>query len=348
MPGSRETVASETASFVLLANVFLSVLYCLKIIRMDLVAVDCMFIVVLLEACIQSGLIRSNSGYEMLFASALMEAQILDKNGMVCYTSRQAEKMDENARSRMGDPENKGIILENRRLNCADIANGRIFWWENVEEVLRYTHKLEETNDRLREENDLLDAEMKLREAQLQIDEQNRLYDQLTCDMKEQLDLLEGLLKSDRVTGRQRIAKICVLSAYMKRRSNLCLLAESEKQTSTKELEFCISESLESMRLCNLFCSFESHCSGKTAAGELILLYDVVQQIFQQLLADAGAVMIWLRAENDSLFLKLQSDGRICTEFLAMERWSDAGGCFSVSCGPDADWLILQKEGGKG
>ena len=55
--------------------------------------------------------------------------------------------------------------------------------------------------------------------------------------MKEQLDLLEGLLKSDRVKGRQRIAKICVLSAYMKRRSNLCLLAESEKQTSTKELD---------------------------------------------------------------------------------------------------------------
>ena len=79
---------------------------------------------------------------------------------------------------------------------------------------------------------------MKLREAQLQIDEQNRLYDQLTCDMKEQLDLLEGLLKSDRVTGRQRIAKICVLSAYMKRWSNLCLLAESEKQTSTRSWNF--------------------------------------------------------------------------------------------------------------
>lgn len=173
------------------------------------------------------------------------------------------------------------------------------------------------------------------------------LYDQLTCDMKEQLDLLEGLLKSDRVTGRQRIAKICVLSAYMKRRSNLCLLAESEKQTSTKELEFCISESLESMRLCNLFCSFESHCSGKTAAGELILLYDVVQQIFQQLLADAGAVMIWLRAENDSLFLKLQSDGRLCTEFPAMERWSAAGGSFSVSCGPGCCLADLAKGGRK-
>ncbi|MFQ9392922.1 MAG: hypothetical protein ACLR2E_00045 [Lachnospiraceae bacterium] len=59
-------------------------------------------------------------------------------------------------------------------------------------------------------------------------------------------------------------------------------------------------------------------------------------------------MMLWLRAENDSLFLKLQSDGRLCTEFPAMERWSAAGGSFSVSCGPDAAWLILQKEGGKG
>ena len=55
-----------------------------------------------------------------------------------------------------------------------------------------------------------------------------------------------------------------------------------------------------------------------------------------------------LYTSNDSLFLKLQSDGRLCTEFPAMERWSAAGGSFSVSCGPDAAWLILQKEGGKG
>ena len=108
----------------------------------------------------------------------------------------------------------------------------------NVEEVLRYTHKLEETNERLREENDLLDAEMKLREAQLQIDEQNRLYDQLTCDMKEQLDLLEGLLKSDRVTGRQRIAKICVLSAYMKRRSNLCFWRKVKSRLRPRSWSF--------------------------------------------------------------------------------------------------------------
>lgn len=82
MPGSPEKRwLQKLPLFVLLVNVFLSVLYCLKIIRMDLVAVDCMFIVILLEACIQSGLIRSNSGYERLFTSALLEAQVLDKTG---------------------------------------------------------------------------------------------------------------------------------------------------------------------------------------------------------------------------------------------------------------------------
>ena len=330
---------------VLLGAVLFSVLYCLKLVRMDLAAVDCMIIIFLLEACIQSGLIRSNSGYEELFRAALLETQIQDEKGNVCYSSGLAERLDEKSRELMKNPENNGLIRENKRLNCASITNGNVFWWENVEEILQYTRELEETNARLREENDLLDAETKLCEDQLRIDEQNRLYDRITGEVAEQLNLLEGLLKSDPDTEKQRIAKICVLSAYIKRRSNLCLLAESEERIFTKELEFCITESLESLRLCDVFCSFESHCSGKTETKKLILLYDVVQQIFQQLLSGAGALMIWLQAKDDSLFLKIQLDSEVGMDVSALERWKDEGGSFIMTSSEDTAWLTFRMEG---
>lgn len=330
---------------VLLGAVLFSVLYCLKIVSMDLTAVDCAIIIFLLEACIRSGLIRSNSGYEELFRAALLETQIQDENGKVCYTSRRAENLDEESRELMKNPQNNGRIYENKRLNCASITNGKIFWWENVEEILEYTRELEKTNASLREENDLLDAETKLYEDQLRIDEQNRLYDRITGEVAEQLNLLDELLESDPDTEKQRIAKICVLSAYIKRRSNLCLLAESEERIFTKELEFCITESLESLRLCGVFCSFESHCSGKTGTKKLILLYDVIQQIFQQLLSEAGALMIWLQAKDDSLFLKIQLDCEIRTEFPALKRWEDEEGSFTVTSSEDTTWLTLCMEG---
>ena len=44
------------------------------------------------------------------------------------------------------------------------------------------------------------------------------------------------------------MAKICVLGCYIKRRGNLLLLGEENKQIPAAELEHCIRESLENLR----------------------------------------------------------------------------------------------------
>ena len=331
---------------VLLGAVVFSILYCLHLVKADLTAVDCILILFLLEACIQSGLIRSNSGYGSLFESALLEAQILDQTDTPRYVSRETVHLDESTRELMANPRNAGLIWKNKRLNCAPIKGGKILWWENIEEILRYTKELEETNARISEQNDLLQAELTLREKQLRIDEQNRLYDQITQEVSSQLALLEQLLSSEQVTGRQRIAQICVLSAYIKRRSNLCILAENEATLFSRELELCILESLESIRLCGIAASLDSHCEGKASTRNLILLYDMVQQIFQQLLPCAGAVLIQLKARQETLYLRLQADCPLHTDFPAANLWQAAGGTLSLRTEGADTWLILQMEGG--
>ena len=217
-----------------------------------LTAVDCIFIILFLESCIQSGLIRSNSGYDRLFEAALLEAQITDASGTPCYISAQAQKLDAETKNLMQVPLTQGLVFRNKKLNCADISNGKIVWWENVEEILKYTHKLKDIQDKLAEEHDRLSAELALREDQLRINEKNRLYDRISQEVSRQLNQLEILLGSEQITGDNRIARVCVLSAYIKRRSNLCLLSENTDRINSQELEFCILESLENLRLCGI------------------------------------------------------------------------------------------------
>ena len=72
---------------VLAAALVFTALYCLQIIIYDLAAVDCGFIILLLESCIQSGMIRSNSNFELLFEISGIEAQITDRDGKIYCSS---------------------------------------------------------------------------------------------------------------------------------------------------------------------------------------------------------------------------------------------------------------------
>ena len=335
----------KTPLFILGAAILLSVLYCLKFIKMDLTAMDCIIIILLLESCIQSGLIRSNSGYDRLFEAALIDAQILDQNERVCYVSKGATTLADPAKVLMSSSKNQGVILDYKRLNCADISNGKVLWWENIGEILRYSHQLETINSKLSEQNDLLQAELSLRENQLRIDEKNRLYDRITREVREQLEQLEHLLKEEQIPEEERIAKICVLSAYIKRRSNLCLLAEKGSVTDAKELEFCIRESLDSLRLCGILCSLDSNCEGKARTSDLILLYDMLQQIFQKTLADTKAILIQLRICHDRITLKFQSDLPVKVNLEQAALWKTNGGKIFMKQTEDTFWIQFKMEG---
>ena len=291
---------------VLVLEVVLAVLYCLKIMTFDLTAVNCMMIVLLLESCIRSGLIRSNSNYGELFQAASVEAVITDKDGKVCYSSEKIMFLKKEDRELMKTPENAGIIYDSRRLNSAEITNGRVFWWENIAEILNYMKELEETGEKLSEKNDLLKAEMKLREKQVHVREKNRLYDRIAQEVSGELDQLERLLKEENV--KDRIAQICVLSAYIKRRSNLRIQAENASGLSAEELELCLQESLESIRLCGIYCTLDCQCEGKTKTEYMIALYDCIQQILEQILPATESLLMRLRVKDNAVFMRVQAD----------------------------------------
>ena len=291
---------------VLILEVVLAVLYCLKVVTFDLTAVNCMMIVLLLESCIRSGLIRSNSNYGELFQAASIEAEITDRNGKVCYSSEKIKFLKKETRELMKAPENAGIIYDSRRLNSAEITNGRVFWWENISKILEYKKELEKIGERLSEKNDLLKAEMKLREKQIHVREKNRLYDQIVQEVLGEVHQLERLLKSE--NAKNRIAQICVLSAYIKRRSNLRILAENESELSAGELELCLQESLESIRLCGIYCTLDCQCEGKTKTEYMIALYDCVQQILEQILPAAESLLMRLRVKDNTVFMRVQAD----------------------------------------
>lgn len=144
-----------------------------------------------------------------------------------------------------------------------------------VQDVLK---KLERISSRLSENNNLLKAEVELKEKQAQTDEHMRIYDKITEEVAPQLQKLESLLtfSEDPAKTRENLGLVCVISSYIKRRSNLILLGEEASFLPAQELEYCLRESMENLRLCRVAGSLSCRCKGilsKDSSGGGIRLF---------------------------------------------------------------------------
>ena len=71
-----------------------------------------------------------------------------------------------------------------------------------------------------------------------------RIYDKITEEVAPQLQKLESLLtfSEDPAKTRENLGLVCVISSYIKRRSNLILLGEEASFLPAQELEYCLRE----------------------------------------------------------------------------------------------------------
>ena len=106
------------------------------------------FVCLIIESCIQCGLIPSNTGYAQLFAASTISAQITDQSGKCIYQSQDSECIaPEIVRQVVQCP----IMLENGiRLSGKPILGGYVLWKENLSELQEIVRELEDRKEELK------------------------------------------------------------------------------------------------------------------------------------------------------------------------------------------------------
>ena len=174
-------------------------------------------------------------------------------------------------------------------------------------------------------------AELELREKKLQVEEKNRLYDRITEEVTKQLDQVEQLLKKkDEKEEQKQLAHICVLSAYIKRRCNLALLAENSTLLQAKELSYCLKESAEMIQLYGTMVSVDSSCQGETKAEYLIAVYDTFEQLIEQILDQTDAMLLNVHVLNNQICMKIQMNLEKDWNIPQWNHWYAVGGSVNI------------------
>ena len=347
VPGSKHF--QKLPAVILCISIVFWVLYCLHIVGGDLAAIDCIMIIALLESAIQSGLIPSNTNYYELFRSSTVSAQIVDADYQPCMVSGTLAPLTEDV---MRSAEAEPVDLGDTILHSKAITGGHVLWQDDVKQINDLIEELRDTQERLGEKNELLKAELELKENRARTEEKSRLYDRIAKEVAVQLAKAEELLKLAQTEPKQTknaISKVSVICAYIKRRGNLLMLGEEGNIIPATELEYCIRESLDNLRLGDVFTSLDSKCDGALKLEHAVVAFDFYENIVERLLDDATAMLIHLDCKDGFIKMRLQIG---CNEDIAEHTLSE----LSIPCGTfewdiqdeDVTVTLLLSEGGDG
>ena len=263
-----------------------------------------------LEASMRMGLIRSNFNYQEFFEASTLSAQLEDSSGIRYQT---ANLIPSTPQQRERAMTHEVYLDDDHRLHGREIPGGRMFWVEDLGEINRLAHELAELRRALEQENDLIKAENDMIERAVKAEEQNRLYSVLAQRVQPQLDKIEEILDSTSPEDpalREKLARACIYKAYVKRLSNMELIAQESHTLNLFELQSSLRETLDYLNINpGMRGVAKVEGSGFFDARALMLLYELTQKVIEDTVDELQDLNVRVTASDGSLSMTLTAKG---------------------------------------
>lgn len=269
----------------------------------------CFSCILIIESCIDIGLIPSNINYEKYFYHSMCSAFITDENLQVIYRSKSSLSLDkEQLKAAIISPI---MIDKNTKFYGTKIHGGYTFRSEDLSLINEINNGLQEAKQQTKEENDIIEAENEMKKQSAKIDEQKKLYEKVETYTKDEINKLNNILQLKTINEEDFINKMrfaCVLAAYIKRRSNLIILSKKDQLMDIDELELSINESISYLSLSNIECFLDCKLKGKINSDILGIIYDFFEMcvVIDPYLQASFLVHLYQKEKN--LIIKIESD----------------------------------------
>lgn len=296
--------------FTFLGCVFISTIcFLVNISSFKIPELLCFSCILIIESCIDIGLIPSNINYEKYFYHSMCSAFITDENLQVIYRSKSSLPLDkEQLKAAIISPI---MVNKNTRFYGTKIHGGYAFRNEDLSLINEINIGLQEAKQQIKEENDIIEAENEMKKQSAKIDEQKKLYAKVETYTKDEISKLNNLLLLKTINEEDFINKMrfaCVLAAYIKRRSNLILLSKKDQLMDVDELALSINESISYLSLTNIECFLDFNLKGKINSDILGTIYDFFEMcvVIDPYLQASFLVHLFQKEKN--IIIRIESD----------------------------------------
>ena len=291
--GIRRGLIPLAVIFVSLAGVAVYIFTDFRYTRiMNVPELFCFCVAAFWEACLQTGLLPSNTGYDLLFNHSHLAARITDFDGKPVYEAATEQADGEYIR------------------HCKSVSGGQIEWLEDVTAVTQQKRQLEIAKQRLENRAELQEQENKLKEERIRIAEQKMLYDKMNASFAPQTELIRRLVSNANESEekwKENMLWVCVIGAYIKRKSNLILLSANSERISFKELQLAYLESFSYLTRAGVDCEIGSVPEISLPSGLLLYAYDE----FETLLEKKSSILFDIKFDETPLMFEFDKEGAV-------------------------------------
>ena len=281
---------------------------------------------VVLECCIQLGLIPTNTDYGKLFREFSISAQITDKNGKAVYSSLTAKPLSEEQFSM----QDAARIGEHTVLHKMEIPGGYGFWQDDLTELDRLNEELAHAKEELSLEGELISMRNELKEKQTVIEQRTLVYDTIAKRTQRQSQLISKLAETARLSEDETLREDCrnritLLGAYIKRYANLMLLSQENGEIEAGELALSVSEVLRYLNFCGVPSELFNSAQCTVGAESALAVFEALEALLESNYSSVKGVFVNISAGEEVMFkLTMENITELLSDDMA-SRLASAG-----------------------
>ena len=258
---------------------------------------------IVLECCMQLGLIPTNAEYGKLFRHFSISAQITDKNGTPVYVSAAALPLTKEQFAMQSGSR----ISEHTILHKMKIPGGFGFWQDDMTELDRLNSELADAKEELAQEAELIRLRNELKEKQTKIEQRTLVYDTIAKRTQRQSQQISRLAKTARLSSDTALKeeyrhRITLLGAYIKRYANLMLLSREHGTIESGELGLSVSEVLRHLNFCGIPGEFIQSADGTVTAAAALAVFECFEELLEANYRHLKGVFVNLTARGNVTF----------------------------------------------
>ena len=260
-------------------------------------------VAIVLECCIQLGLIPTNADYGKLFRKFSISAQITDKQGKVVYASNTAlglslEQFSAESGTRIG---------EHTLLHKMSIPGGYGFWLDDITEIDRLNEELDRSKEELSQETELIRLRNKLKENETKVEQRTLVYNTISRRTEHQSRLIsefakEGRESSDANVKEEYKGRILFLGAYIKRYANMMLISRQSELIEAGELALSVSEVLRYLNYLGTPGEFFNEAECKIGAQTALAVFEAFEKLIEINIPELRGAFVNLSAGEKVVF----------------------------------------------
>ena len=251
------------------------------------------------EMCIRNRLMPRNENYPGFFAGMDSPAMVTNADLTPVYrTAAPLNALPDQLRASLKGPL---ALDEDTLLFGRALSAGCAFWIVDESKIHRLNERLEDANETIGLENRLIQYENEQREEKARLDARNAVYAKAAADLYPTQKKIAALLKKMQPGAPEYyplMARVCMLNAYVKRKTNFILTYAESDPIDGEELYQAIREITVFLNFCGVFSSVDRQNPGAFLFHTALSLLDTFQTLIETMLPRMTKMMAFLRADS--------------------------------------------------